>query len=101
MWLTSNTKVRDWFLFENHTIIRIYGSQLNPFLLSVFLTLRIFSLEYIRKRLDFDSINFVSKKHQVTFNLKKEVGPFMEITRAARGIVEKMLQDMNHELEEE
>lgn len=30
--LSSDTKVGDWFLFENHRIIRVYGSMLDPFL---------------------------------------------------------------------
>jgi hypothetical protein len=50
--LSLDTKVGDWYLFQNHTEIRIYGSEAQPFLLPVFLTMRIFSLEYIRQRLN-------------------------------------------------
>lgn len=73
----------------------VYGSQLKLFLLLVFLTLKIFTLEYITQRLDSNYINFASKKHQVTFKLKKEVVPFNMFTRATEGIVEKMLMDMD------
>jgi hypothetical protein len=63
--------------------------------------LKILSLEYIRQGVDSDYINFVSKKHQVTFRLKKEVGPFLVITIETLGIVEEMILDINLYLLEE
>jgi hypothetical protein len=57
--------------------------------------MRIFSLEYIRQRLNSDQVNFVSKKRKATFKLKKEVGPFVVNNRAALQVVEILLQEMN------
>jgi hypothetical protein len=71
--LSPDKRVGDWYLFENHIEIRVYGVEVQPFLLPRFLTPRIFSLEFIRKRLNSDYIHFVSKKHKVRFKLKKEV----------------------------
>jgi hypothetical protein len=51
--LTPDTKVGDWYIFEDHTIIRIYGSEFKPYLLPLFLTLRIFALEYISQMIEF------------------------------------------------
>ena len=34
---SPNTKTRDWYLFENHTILRIYGLKEDPYLLPTFL----------------------------------------------------------------
>jgi hypothetical protein len=63
-------------------------------MLPKFLTIRIFALEYIRQRLNFDYIHFSSKKQKVTFKLKKEVGPFIVNTRATFQVAEKLLQEM-------
>ena len=73
--------VSDWYFFEDHTEIRIYGVELQPFILPKFLTPIIFSLEFIRQRLNYDYIHFVSKKNKVRFKLKNEVGPFIVSNR--------------------
>jgi hypothetical protein len=44
-------KVGDWVLFMHSTIIWVYGCHESPYLLLVFLTPRIFSLEFIRQRI--------------------------------------------------
>jgi hypothetical protein len=56
-----------------------------------FMTPIIFSLEYVRKRLNSDKIYFVPSKHKVNFKLKKEVGPFIGNTRSALQVTTKML----------
>ena len=44
----SNEPVGDWFLYKVFTILRIYGFENEPYRLPVFLTKRIFVLEFIR-----------------------------------------------------
>jgi hypothetical protein len=80
--LSPDIRVGDWYVFEHYTEIRIYGCQLAPFRLPVFMTPMIFSLEYIRQRLNSDEIHFVPNKYKVNFKLKKEVGPFIVNTRS-------------------
>jgi hypothetical protein len=92
--LSPDKRVGDWYLFENHTEIRVYGIELQPFLLPRFLTPRIFSLEFIRQRLNFDYVHFVSRKYKSSFKLKKEVGPFVVNTRTTLQVTENLLQDM-------
>jgi hypothetical protein len=92
--LSPDKRVGDWYIFEHHTEIRIYGCQLCPFLLPVFLTPRIFSLEYVRKRLNSDEIHFVPNKYKVTFKLKKEVGPFIVNTRSTLQVTTKLLSTL-------
>jgi hypothetical protein len=46
--LSPYIRVRYWYVFENYTKIRIYGCQLAPFCLSIFMTPTICFLEYIR-----------------------------------------------------
>jgi hypothetical protein len=47
--LSLDKMVGDWYLFEYHIEVRIYGVEVQPFLFPKFLTPRIFSLEFIRK----------------------------------------------------
>ena len=47
--LSKQSKVGDWYLYQNHTEIRIYGCQLAPYKLPKYLPMRSFSLEYYRK----------------------------------------------------
>ncbi len=46
--LSEQTKTRDWYLYQNYTEIRIYGSELAPYKFPEYVSMRIFSLEYIR-----------------------------------------------------
>jgi len=80
---SSDTKVGDWFLFQDYTQITIYGAKVKPFKLPKFIIMRIFSLEYIRQRFTSHQVKFVSKKRKVAFKLKKEVGPFAVNNRVA------------------
>jgi hypothetical protein len=86
--------VGDWYIFEHHTEIIIYGCQLCPFLLPVFLTPQIFSLEYVRQRLNSNEIHFVSNKYKASFKLKKEVGPFIVNTRSTLQVTTKFLSTL-------
>ena len=47
----SQEPIGDWFLFKDHTIIRVYGFTGEPYILHAFMTSRLFDLEYIRHRL--------------------------------------------------
>jgi hypothetical protein len=49
--LRKYTRLGDWYLAEDHTIITVYGFEQDPYKLPIFLTPRIFNFEYIRKRL--------------------------------------------------
>jgi hypothetical protein len=60
--LSDNTKTRDWYLYQNHTQIRVYGCDLAPYKLPKYFPVRIFSLEYIRQIMNSDDIHFISLK---------------------------------------
>jgi hypothetical protein len=47
----------------------------------------------MRQRLNSDYIHFVSKKHKVSFKLKKEVGHFVVNNGATLQYAEKLLQE--------
>jgi hypothetical protein len=71
------SRVGDWMLFIQSTVIWVYGYQEGPYLLPVFLTPRIFSLEFIRQRIISETEHFL-KAHKAS-NLKFPfmVGPFV------------------------
>jgi hypothetical protein len=67
----------DWMFFTQSTVIWVYGCQEGPHLLPVFLTPRIFALEFIRQRVISETEHFL-KAHKAS-NLKFSfvVGPFV------------------------
>jgi hypothetical protein len=60
--LSDLAKTGDWYLYQNHIEIRVYGCELAPYKLTKYLPMRIFSLDYIRKMINSDGIHFVSLK---------------------------------------
>jgi len=62
MHLSYHTKTCDWYLYHNYTEIKVYGSELAPYKLPKYVIMRIFSLEYIRQKIDMDELHFVSAK---------------------------------------
>ena len=75
--LSEKSRTGDWYLYLNHTNIRVYGSNLLPYKLPKYLPMRVFALEYIRQILNLDSINFLAAKKKTQFKLKNQVGPFI------------------------
>ena len=57
--MAKNSKVGDWYLYQNHTEIRIYGYELAPYKFPKYLPMRIFSLEYFRQIISSDEIHFI------------------------------------------
>jgi hypothetical protein len=70
--LSDHTKTGDWYLYQNHTEIRVYGCEFTPYKLPKYLPVIIFALEYIRQMINSDDIHFVSlkKKQQLKSNCR-------------------------------
>ena len=81
--LSKQTKVGDLYLYQNHTEIRIYGCILAPYKLPRYLPMRLFALEYYRKIINADEINFVNTKKKANFKIKDQLGPFICNSREA------------------
>lgn len=64
----------DWYLYQNHTKIRIYGCHLAPYKLPKYLPVRLFYLEYYRQIMNYDGY-FI--------RVKNELGPFIYNSREA------------------
>ena len=61
----TENQIGDRFLYPDYTVIRVYGSEGQPYRLPTFLTPRISSLEVLSHRLHCDELHFSSKKHTV------------------------------------
>jgi hypothetical protein len=74
--------VGDWMLFMHSTVIWVYGCQEAPHLLPVFLTPRLFFLEFMRQRIISETKHFL-KMHKAS-NLKFPfiINPFVVKTRS-------------------
>ena len=70
-------RVRDWFLYKDSTILRIYGFTGEPYKLPAFLTPRIFALEFMRQRLHSEEEHFGAFKKSSNIKFPLKVGPFI------------------------
>lgn len=60
--LSPKTRTWDWFLYKEHTVIRVYGFSKAPYLVLSFLNPRLLSLEFIKKRLYSEIEHFLNHK---------------------------------------
>ena len=72
-------------------MIRVYGSEHQPYRLPAFLMPRIFSLEVLRQILHSDELHFSSKKQTSTFKVPITVGPFTVKNRVAIELIDDMM----------
>jgi hypothetical protein len=92
--LAENTKTGDWYLYQNHSEIRVYGCELAPFKLPKYMPVRIFALEYIRQIMNSDDIHFVSLKKKQQLRLKGQIGSFICNNRGAGDEADRLLREM-------
>jgi hypothetical protein len=92
--LSDNKKTRDWYLYQNHTEIRVYGCELAPYKLPKYLPVRIFALEYIRQIMNSDDIHFVSLNKKQQLQIKGQIGSFIYNSRGAGEEADRMLKEM-------
>jgi hypothetical protein len=92
--LSDNVKTRDWYLYHNHSEIRVYGCELAPYKLPRYIPVRIFTLGYIRQIMNSDDIHFVSLKKKQQLRIKGKIGSFICNSRGAGDEVDRMLREM-------
>ena len=89
----------DWFLYKDFTVLRVYGFTGEPYRLHVFLTPRIFALEFMRQILYAEEENFGAFKKSSNIKFPLKVGPFIFKNKGALVIVEKLLENMDFQKE--
>jgi hypothetical protein len=92
--LSDNAKTGDWYLYQNHTEVRVYGCELAPYKLSRYVPVRIFALEYIRQIMNSDDIHFVSLKKKQQLRIKGQIGSFICNSRGTGEEADRMLKEM-------
>jgi hypothetical protein len=60
--LSDLAKMEDWYLYQDHIEIIVYGCELAPYKFPKYFPVRIFAPEYIRQMINSDDIHFVSLK---------------------------------------
>ena len=86
-------KVGDWVLFMHSTVIWVYGCHESPYLLPIFLTPRIFSLEFIRKRIISEIENFLKFHKDSNLKFPFIIGPFIVKTRSCISQIQAKLKE--------
>jgi hypothetical protein len=92
--LLDLTKTGDWFLYQNHTEIRVYGCELAPYKLPKYVPVWIFALEYIHHMINSDDIHFVSLKIKQQMRIKGKIGSFICNNRAVGEEANKLLKEI-------
>jgi len=95
MKLSNQAKIGDWYLYQNYIELRVYGCDLAPYKLPKFLSMRIFTLEYIIQMINVDEVHFVSAKKKSQFRIKSQIGPFICNSRAIGEEANRRLKEMN------
>ena len=93
-------RVGDWFLYKDFSILRVYVFTREPYRLPVFLTPRIFALEFMRQILYAEEEHFEAFKKSSNIKFPLKVGPFIFKNKSALVIVEKLLENMDFQKEQ-
>jgi len=75
--LSKVYNIGDWYFYQNHTVIRIYGCELAPYRLPRYVPMRLFALEYFRQFGNADVVHFHSKNKKAQLKVKNQLGPFI------------------------
>jgi len=89
--LSRQYKIGDWYLYQNHTEIRIYVCELCPFKLPKYVPMRLFALEYFRQLINVDLTHFCNAKKKAQLRIKNQLGPFIIHKREAWQDAEEIL----------
>ena len=100
MYLSPSKRIRDWFLTEFETVIRLYGFVHQPYVLPSFLKVRIFSLELIRQRITVEEENILSFRKSSGINFPWEIVPYTVKSRTSLPVVDRLLKSMGFSLGE-
>ena len=93
--LYIDTKIGDWFLYKDYTIIMVYGFTKGPYSLLSFIAPRIFALEFIKKILQSETEHFLNFKKASNFKIPSNIGPLVVKSKSTLSVVERLMKVMN------
>jgi hypothetical protein len=86
-------RVGDWVLFMHSTVILVYGCHEYPYLLPIFLTPRIFALDFIRKKIISEIEHFLKLRKASKLKFPFIIGPFIVKTRSWLSHIQAKLKE--------
>ena len=92
--LSPSKMIGDWFLTKFEIVIRLYGFVHHLYVHPAFLTVSIFSLELIRKRITVEEEHIMSFKKSSCINFPWKIGPYIVKSRATLPLVDNLLRSM-------
>ena len=95
----SNDPIGDWFLYKDFTLLRLYGFEDEPYRLPMFLTKKIFVMEFLRQRLQVESEIFLKHKKASNMKFKYTIEPFVGNSTAALTVIQNILKSMNFQVD--
>jgi hypothetical protein len=84
----------DWFIFQDHIVLRIYGFTEPPYIFPSFLRERLLALEFMRQRLYSEKESFLKVKKGFNIKIHYVIGPFVIKSIQALPIIENILERM-------
>lgn len=75
--LSKGYNIGDWYFYQNHTVIRIYGCELAPYRLPKYVPMRLFALEYYRQFNSADLTHFYGARKKAQLKIRHQLGPFI------------------------
>ena len=79
--LSKSYSIGDWYFYQHHAIIRMYGCELPPYRLPKYVPMRLFSLEYFRQFGNVDVLHFSGKGKKAQLKVRNQLGHFFYTQR--------------------
>ena len=96
--LKQQEGIGDCFLMQKFSIIMVYGFLVSPFMLPVYLTPLVFTLDFIRKRIFANEEHFTMHRNDSWIKYPINFGPFVVKKPTTLAMVEKVLNAMNFQV---
>jgi len=92
--LSTAYSIGDWYFYQHHTVIRMYGCELRPFKLPRFVPMRLFALEYFRQFAYVDLVHFSGRGKKAQLKVKNQLGHIVLNKREGWKEAERMLENL-------
>ena len=90
--------IRDWFLMQKYSVIKVYVFLTTPFILRVYLNPSLFTPKFIKKKISTDEEHFTAHMKDSWIKYPINFGPFILKNPTTLPIVEKILKDMKFQV---
>jgi len=77
--LSKSYSIVDWYFYQDHTVIRIYGCELAPYRLPKYVPMRLFTLEYFRQCGNADMFHFYSRSKKAQLKIRHQLAHLISI----------------------